>query len=107
MPRPPGGLHLGAVGGQVDFVRGARLSEGGRAIIALPSTTREGKSRIVPSVPTVTYARSDVDVIVTEHGVAELAGQDLDERARRMIAIAAPEWREPLERAWFDKRREL
>lgn len=102
-----GGLHLGAVGGQVDFVRGARLSEGGRAIIALPSTTREGKSRIVPSVPTVTCARSDVDVIVTEHGVAELAGQDLDERARRMIAIAAPEWREPLERAWFDKRREL
>ena len=99
--------HVGAVGGQVDYVRAARQSVGGRAIIAFASTTRDGKSRIVPQVGTVTCARSDADMIVTEHGAAELRGQSLNERARRMIAIAAPEWREPLERAWFENRKQL
>lgn len=102
-----GDRHVGAVGGQVDYVRAARQSVGGRAIIAFASTTRDGKSRIVPQVGTVTCARSDADVIVTEHGAAELRGQSLNERARRMIAIAAPEWREPLERAWFENRKLL
>lgn len=97
------GRYVGAVGGQVDFVRGANASPGGRAIIALPSTARSGTvSRIVPRVETITCARSDADAIVTEWGVAELRGCTLPERARRMIAIAAPEFREELERAWFE-----
>ncbi|TKT74800.1 acetyl-CoA hydrolase/transferase C-terminal domain-containing protein [Aquamicrobium sp. LC103] len=102
-----GDRYVGAVGGQVDFVRAARKSPHGRAIVALPAATRDGMSRIVPQVGTVTCARSDADTIVTEHGVAELRGQSLDERARRMIAIAAPEWREPLARAWHDGRKHL
>lgn len=102
-----GDRHVGAIGGQVDFVRAARHSSGGRAVIALPATTRDGASRIVTQVGTVTCARSDADTVVTEHGVAELRGQSLDERARRMIAIAAPEWREPLARAWHEGRKRL
>lgn len=97
-----GGRYMGAIGGQVDFVRGALLSPGGRAIIALPSVTGKGSSRIVNRVDTVTCARADADTIVTEHGVAELRGQPIEERVRRMIAIAAPEHRESLERGWHD-----
>lgn len=100
-----GDRHVGAVGGQVDFVRAARLSHQGRSIIALPSTTRDGTSRIVLRVGTVTGARSDADTIVTEHGVAELRGCGIDERARRMIEIAAPQWREHLSRSWHEHRR--
>ncbi|MGX9389468.1 acetyl-CoA hydrolase/transferase family protein [Nitrobacteraceae bacterium UC4446_H13] len=94
------GVTIGAIGGQVDFVRGANASPGGRAIIALPSTST-GQSRIVPRVETVTTTRGDVDAIVTEWGVAELAGCSLRERARRMIAIAAPEHRENLSQSAF------
>lgn len=95
------GVAIGAIGGQVDFVRGANASPGGRAIIALPATTPRGASRIVTEVETVTTSRADVDAIVTEWGVAELRGCDLTERARRMIAIAAPEHRERLTQdAW-------
>jgi acyl-CoA hydrolase len=99
------GVTIGAIGGQVDFVRGANASPGGRAIIALPSTSA-GQSRIVPRVETVTTARGDVDAIVTEWGVAELAGCSLRERARRMIAIAAPEHRETLSRSAFTQERQ-
>jgi acyl-CoA hydrolase len=99
------GVTIGAIGGQVDFVRGANASPGGRAIIALPSTSN-GQSRIVPHVETVTTARGDVDTIVTEWGVAELAGCSLRERARRMIAIAAPEHRESLGRAAYMQERQ-
>jgi acyl-CoA hydrolase len=95
------GVAIGAIGGQVDFVRGANLSPGGRAIIALPATAADGSSRIVPRVETVTTTRGDVDAIVTEWGVAELRGCGLRERARRMIAIAAPEHREDLSRSAF------
>jgi acyl-CoA hydrolase len=95
------GLAVGAIGGQLDFVRGANASRGGRAIIALPSTSPKGGSRVVGRVETVTTPRADVDAIVTEWGVAELRGCTLSERARRMIAIAAPEYREALsESAW-------
>lgn len=90
------GVALGAIGGQLDFVRGANASPGGRAIIALPATASDGTSRIVPDVETVTTPRADVDAIVTEWGVAELRGCGLAERARRMIAIAAPEHRDTL-----------
>lgn len=97
-----GGRYVGAVGGQVDFVRGANASPGGRAIVALPSTARGGVSRIVPRVATVSCARADADAIATEWGVAELRGRTLGERVERMIAIAAPELREDLARRWHD-----
>lgn len=97
-----GGRYLGAVGGQVDFVRAGMASRGGRSIIALPSTTPDGRhSRIVASLAgrPVTTARSDVDLIVTEFGVADLRGCGLTERARRLIAIAHPEQRDALSAA--------
>jgi acetyl-CoA hydrolase len=103
-----GGRYLGAVGGYVDFVRAGVASPGGRSIIAFPSATPDGKhSRIVASLGNrpVTAARSDVDVIVTEHGVAQLRGCGLRERARRLIAIAHPAHRESLERALHDAAR--
>jgi acyl-CoA hydrolase len=94
------GEYIGAVGGQGDFVRGAQLAAGGRSVIAMPATARNGQlSRIVARLtgPTTT-ARSDADIIVTELGAAELRGQPLVERVRRMIAISHPNFREPLER---------
>ncbi|WGD54287.1 acetyl-CoA hydrolase/transferase C-terminal domain-containing protein [Bradyrhizobium sp. CB1650] len=90
------GISIGAIGGQLDFVRGANASSAGRAIIALPAAAPDGSSRIVAHVETVTTPRADVDAIVTEWGVAELRGCGLAERARRMIAIAAPEHRDAL-----------
>lgn len=94
------GLHyLGGTGGQVDFVRAGARSPGGRSIIALPATARGGKiSRIAARLSgPVTTARSEVDVIVTEFGAAELKGQSLAERARRLAAIAHPDFREELQ----------
>jgi acetyl-CoA hydrolase len=102
--------YLGAVGGQVDFVRGGVASPGGRSIIALPSTTPDGRhSRIVASLDArpVTTARSDVDVIVTEHGAAHLRGCPLRERARRLIAIAHPDHRDQLLRAMHESRADV
>jgi acetyl-CoA hydrolase len=100
-----GGRYLGAVGGQVDFVRAGVASPGGRSIIAIPSATADGRhSRIVASLGSrpVTTARSEVDVVVTEHGAAHLRGCGLRERGRRLLAIAHPAHRESLERAWRD-----
>jgi len=96
-----GTQYLGGTGGQVDFVRAGARSKGGRAIIALPATARGGKvSRITASLSgPVTTARSEVDIIVTEFGAAELKGQTLAERTRRLIGIAHPEFREALERS--------
>lgn len=93
------GVAIGAIGGQLDFVRGANASAGGRAIIALPAIGPDGSSRVVAPVETVTTPRADVDAIATEWGVAELRGCSLAERARRMIAIAAPEHRDALSEA--------
>jgi acyl-CoA hydrolase len=93
------GIVVGAIGGQLDFVRGANASVGGRAIIALPARAGDGASRIVVRVETVTTPRADIDAVVTEWGIAELRGCTLEERARRMIEIAAPEHREALSRA--------
>ena len=91
-----GADHIGAVGGQVDFVRAAALT-GGVSIIAFAATGRRGESKVVANLSgPVTTARSDVDLIVTEHGVAQLRGRSLRERARAMIAIAAPEHRDGL-----------
>lgn len=96
-----GGQYFGGTGGQVDFVRAGARSRGGRSIIALPATAKGGKiSRITTTLSgPVTTARSDVDVIVTEFGAAELKGQTLSERARRLVAIAHPDFREELEQA--------
>jgi len=96
-----GSHYLGGTGGQVDFVRAGARSAGGRSIIALPATARSGKvSRITADLSgPVTTARSEVDVIVTEFGAAELKGQTLAERSRRLVAIAHPDFREALERA--------
>jgi acyl-CoA hydrolase len=89
------------VGGQMDFIRGASLSPGGKPIIALPSVTGRGESRIVsllkPGAGVVT-TRAHVHYIVTEYGVANLYGKNLRERARAMIEIAHPDHREQLDR---------
>jgi acetyl-CoA hydrolase len=92
-----GGAYVGGVGGQLDFVRGAAIAPGGRAIIALPSVSRDGKtSRIVARCAAVTTPASDADTIVTEWGVAELRGVSYEERARRVAAMAHPGFRDAL-----------
>ncbi|HTU60515.1 MAG TPA: acetyl-CoA hydrolase/transferase C-terminal domain-containing protein, partial [Polyangiales bacterium] len=93
--------YVGGTGGQVDFVRAGSRSRGGHSIIALPATAKGGKiSRIAVNLSgPVTTARSDVDVIVTEFGAAELKGQSIAERTRRLIEIAHPDFREGLDRA--------
>lgn len=93
--------YMGGTGGQVDFVRAGVRSAGGHSIIALPSTAKGGAiSKIVASLSgPVTTARSEVDIIVTEFGAAQLRGQPLAERARRLVAIAHPDFREELDRA--------
>ncbi|MEY4138371.1 MAG: hypothetical protein RLZZ371_553 [Pseudomonadota bacterium] len=101
-----GGRYLGAVGGLVDFVRAGNASPGGRSILAFPSTTPDGKhSRIVASLAgrPVTIPRSELDMVVTEFGVAQLKGCGLRERARRLIAIAHPDHRESLARVLHDQ----
>ena len=96
-----GAAYLGGTGGQVDFVRAGSRSPGGHSIIALSATAKGGTlSKIVSTLSgPVTTVRSDVDVIVTEYGAAELKGQALAERTRRLIAIAHPDSRETLDRA--------
>jgi acyl-CoA hydrolase len=98
-----GDHYLGGTGGQVDYVRGGARAPGGRSIIALPATAKGGKlSRIVATLSgPVTTARSEVDVIVTEYGAAELKGQTLAERTRRLTAIAHPDFREALDGAAY------
>lgn len=93
-----GGHYIGALGGAVDFLRGARLSRGGLPIIALPSMAGT-RSRIVSRLGgPVSTPRSDAGLIVTEYGVADLRGLSLSQRARCMIEIAHPDFREQLKR---------
>jgi acetyl-CoA hydrolase len=94
------GRYLGAIGGQLDFVRGSFASPGGRSIIALSATTPDGKhSRIVASLAgrPVTTPRGDADIVVTEYGVADLRGRSFSERAERLRAIAHPGFRDSLQ----------
>jgi len=89
------------VGGQMDFIRGASLSEGGKPIIALPSTTSRGESRIVSFLKRgagVVTTRAHVHYVVTEYGVANLYGRNLRQRARALIEVAHPDHRARLER---------
>ena len=94
------------VGGQMDFIRGASLSEGGKPIIALPSVTKRGDSRISaflkPGAGVVT-TRAHVHYVVTEYGVADLYGKSLRKRARALINIAHPDHREALEKAAYER----
>ena len=96
-----GAAYMGGTGGQVDFVRAGARSPGGHSLMVLAATAKGGAlSKIVPALNgPVTTARSEVDVVVTEFGAAELKGQSLAERARRLTAIAHPDFREGLERA--------
>lgn len=96
-----GTKQFSGVGGQMDFIRGASLSEQGKAIIALPSVTGKGISRIASMLQPgagVTTTRAHVHWVVTEYGAVDLYGQTLRERARRLISIAHPDHRERLER---------
>lgn len=98
-----GNKIISGVGGQMDFIRGASLSEGGKPIIALPARTKDGRSRIVFNLKAgagVVTTRAHVHHIVTEFGIADLYGKTLFERARAMIAIAHPEDRELLLKEW-------
>jgi acyl-CoA hydrolase len=94
-----GDRQYSGVGGQMDFIRGAALSEGGKPIIALPSVTSSGESRIVsmlkPAAGVVT-TRAHVHFVVTEHGIADLFGKNLRQRAAALIAIAHPSHRDAL-----------
>ncbi len=93
-------------GGQLDFVRGAKLSQGGRAVIALSSRTSHGAPKIVPVLKPgagVVTPRADVHWVVTEYGSVNLYGKSLQERAQLLISIAHPDDREALERAAFER----
>lgn len=93
------------VGGQMDFIRGASLSEGGKAIIALPSITKRGESRIVPYLKQgagVVTTRSHVQYIITENGIANLYGKTLKQRIDEMVKIAHPTHQESIERSYYE-----
>ncbi len=101
-----GSKMYSGVGGQMDFIRGASLSEGGKAIIALPSVTKTGESKIVPVLKQgagVVTTRSHVQYVVTEYGIADLYGKTLSQRAKAMVDIAHPDHREAIDRANFER----
>lgn len=102
-----GNRQFSGVGGQLDFLRGAMMAEGGRSILCMPSTAAKGTaSRIVCSLDAgtvVTDTRYDTMYIVTEYGVADLWGKDNEERARQLINIAHPNFREQLEKDFWTK----
>ncbi len=101
------GRQYSAAGGQLDFVRGAYASRGGRSIIACHSTAAQGTiSRIVPILDgPVTTPRNDTHIVVTEFGYVDLKGKTLTERSRALISLAAPQHREQLERAMYTRHR--
>jgi len=88
---------LSGTGGAVDFMRASKASPGGRSIVAMTSTAKGGSlSRIVSRVEMVTALRTDVDLVVTEWGVADLRDASLAERRRQLISIAHPDFRDSL-----------
>ena len=93
-------------GGQVDFVYGASLSEGGKAIIAMPSCTKKGESKIAPTLlqgAGVVTSRAHIHWFVTEYGAVDLYGKSLQERAKLVISVAHPDHREMLDKAAFER----
>ena len=105
-----GPKQFSGVGGQLDFVRGARMSEGGKAVIALPSTAKGGISRIVPTLKegaAVTTSRNDVDYVVTDYGIASLKGKTVIDRMKALINIAHPNVREELQKKAYEVYRVL
>jgi len=101
-----GTFQYSGVGGQMDFMRGAALSEGGKPIISLPSRTAKGVPRIVPFLKPgagVVTTRAHVHYVVTEYGIACLFGKNLRQRAKALINIAHPDDRESLEKACVDR----
>ncbi len=101
-----GTYHYSGVGGQMDFMRGAALSEGGKPIIALPAMTGKNASKIVATLKQgagVVTTRAHAHYIVTEYGIADLYGKNMKQRARELINIAHPNHREELERAAFER----
>ncbi|WP_340105828.1 acetyl-CoA hydrolase/transferase family protein [Rhodohalobacter sp. 8-1] len=105
-----GTYQYSGVGGQMDFIRGASLSEGGKPIITLKSTTGKGESKIVPFLKQgagVVTTRAHVHYIVTEYGVANLYGQSMRRRAQSLIEIAHPDHREELEKAARERFNEM
>lgn len=101
-----GKLQFSGVGGQMDFIRGAALSEGGKAIIAMPSVTKKGVSKIVPFLNTgagVTTTRAHVHYVATEYGVVNLFGKNMKQRAQALASIAHPDHRDNLEKASFER----
>jgi len=102
-----GTTQISGTGGQVDFVRGANMSKGGRSIMAIASTAKGGTiSKIVPCLETgtiVTTGRNDIAYVVTEYGIAHLRGKSVRERARSLINIAHPKFRDELISAWEER----
>ena len=93
------------VGGQMDYIRGASLSEGGKAIIALPSITKNGISRIVPSLKPgagVVTTRAHVHYVITEYGIANLYGKTIADRVKALVNIAHPDHRESIEKGYYN-----
>jgi acyl-CoA hydrolase len=100
-----GAKFFSGVGGQMDFIRGASLSQGGKPIIALGSVTKRNESKIVPILKPgagVVTTRAHVHYVVTEFGVADLYGKSIKERIKAMIDIAHPDHREAIDRQAFD-----
>ena len=100
-----GSSMYSGVGGQMDFIRGASLSEGGKAIIALPSITKRGESRIVPFLKQgagVVTTRAHVHYVITENGIADLYGKTLIQRVNALVKIAHPSHQEAIERSYFE-----
>ncbi len=101
-----GTYQYSGIGGQMDFIRGASLSEGGKPIIALPSVTNKGISRITPFLKEgagVVTTRGHIHWVVTEYGSVDLFGKNLKQRAKSLIGIAHPDHREALEKAYFNR----
>jgi acyl-CoA hydrolase len=101
-----GAYQYSGIGGQMDFMRGASLSEGGKPIIAMPSITSKGQSRIVPFLKEgagVVTTRGHVHWVVTEYGMVNLFGKSLKQRAKALIEIAHPDHREQLERSFQER----
>ena len=100
-----GSKMYSGVGGQMDFIRGASLSEAGKAIIALPSQTSKGISRIVPFLKKgagIVTTRAHVHYVVTEYGIADLYGKTIKQRIKSLVEIAHPNHQESIERSYFD-----